>query len=300
MFPPRRIQLVVGDHFFFYSCSCPRLSLCSLLFLFSHLHFTLSFSPLLPLQSLFSPPLLLPPLPCSPLLLPSAQPVGGIEACKLAQSAGEWSENPFLLYSRHERLRCHIPSVPPHSSRLSLFSLSITPAHPFLPSLQLSLFILSIPLLSFYLSSLSFFSSLLSHLTPILSHSLPPLSPLSHLTFTPLSPLSWLLHHFAPSFNSPLLSCPALSSSCQSSDYSIGSQAVCINNTVPFVHMGRRRGSGDMEDEGRLGEKEQKRQERSGGTQNATDRDHASCPVHSLTSKYLLIWTKFLILKSKE
>lgn len=166
MFPPRRIQLVVGDHFFFYSCSCPRLSLCSLLFLFSHLHFTLSFSPLLPLQSLFSPPLLLPPLPCSPLLLPSAQPVGGIEACKLAQSAGEWSENPFLLYSRHERLRCHIPSVPPHSSRLSLFSLSITPAHPFLPSLQLSLFILSIPLLSFYLSSLSFFPLcyLISHL----------------------------------------------------------------------------------------------------------------------------------------
>lgn len=110
-------------------------------------------SPTLP----FSTPTCLPSFHCSsspllpPLYLPSVQPVGGIEAYKLAQSAQEWSENPFLLYSRHERLRCHIPSVPPRSSWLSLFTLSIILAHPVLSNYLFSLYVL----LPFFLSTIS-------------------------------------------------------------------------------------------------------------------------------------------------
>lgn len=106
---------------------------------------------------------------------------------------------------------------------------------------------------------------LISIISPFLSSSLvPPIFLFfSHIYFNLLyrlyfSFVSFLFppSSFPPSLYSPLLPCPALALSCQSTDYSIVSQAVCIYNTVPFLHMDSRRGSGDRKDEGRLGEKE--------------------------------------------
>lgn len=102
--------------------------------------------------------------------------------------AAERSEYPFLLYSHHERLCCHIPSVPPHSSWLSLFSLSISRAHPpfFTPIIHFhsALFLSPVTLLVLSLPYL---------LTHLLAFFVPFISTFSCDILSPVSPFSLLL-----------------------------------------------------------------------------------------------------------
>lgn len=212
----------VRDRFSFCSASSSSLveiSLMSSCQPFSPTSTSLSTSPFLALQQqLLS------------LLLPSVQPVGGIEACKLAQSAAEWSEYPFLLYSHHESLRCHISFVPPHSSAFTLFFSFHQPCSSFSPHSNY-LFSLS-PL------SISRHPHIFSPRSRIHLQSLAPLSLLSNLTFT----LKFLIHCAIIFLPPTLHSCLLLLYSSQSSDCSVASQAVCKFSTVPFVHVDMKRG----------------------------------------------------------
>lgn len=173
-----------------------------------------------------------------------------------------------MLHSHHEFLCRHISCVPLNSSQLSLcvfhqpsssclcftsiiltlFSLSTSCHPPFPPS-------------TYLLYTLPSFGTFISTVSP---------------TFSLRDAIYLLLISFRSSTS------PVLSSFCQSSDHSGAFQAVCINDSVQFVHRKSRRG---REDKHRRGKEEQEKARCRGKQKLPVTEIKINCPV--LTYKRL-------------